>query len=74
MGLPKYGTTGKNTQGYYTTKRLIRYIMYYGVQVLYATPNQDGFYDITDALEEQGMEQIIKVKHQPLISFLLFDV
>ena len=31
-------------------------------KVLYATPTQDGFYDITDALEEQGMEQIIKVK------------
>ena len=73
MGLPKYGTTRKNTERYYTTKHLIRY-MYYGVQVLYATPNQDGFYDITDALEEQGMEQIIKVKHQPLISFLFFDV
>lgn len=34
------------------------------LQVLYATPNQDGFYDITDALEEQGMEQIIKVRSQ----------
>ena len=25
-GSPKYGTTRKNTQRYYTTKRLIRYI------------------------------------------------
>ena len=38
-------------------------------QVLYATPTQDGFYDITDALEEQGMEQIIKVKYQ--VSWLM---
>ena len=36
--------------------------LYHSFQVLYATPSQDGFYDITDALEEQGMEQIIKVK------------
>ena len=27
-GSPKYGTTRKNTQLYYTTKRLIRYIYY----------------------------------------------
>lgn len=44
----------------------INKLLYYAVQVLHATPSQDGFYDITDALEEQGMEQIIKVKSQAL--------
>ena len=39
-------------------------------KVLYATPTQDGFYDITDALEEQGMEQIIKVKPIHILMFI----
>lgn len=30
------------------------------VQALSAIPDQDTFYDITDVLEDQGMEQIIK--------------
>ena len=33
-GSPKYGTTRKNTQRYYTTKRLIRYIYYKDTTVL----------------------------------------
>lgn len=37
------------------------------VKVLYATPSQDEFYNITDALEEQGMEQIIKVVYSSLL-------
>ena len=40
-------------------------------KVLYATPSQDGFYDITDALEEQGMEQVIKVKSHNFHSVVL---
>ena len=31
-------------------------------QVLNALPDQDSFYDVTDLLEEQGMEKIIR-KH-----------
>ena len=50
----------------YSYGTLINKLLLYALQVLYATPSQDGFYDITDALEEQGMEQIIKVKSQAL--------
>jgi len=32
------------------------------LQVLNALPDQDSFYDVTDLLEEQGMEKIIR-KH-----------
>jgi len=33
-GSSKYGTTRKNTQRYYTTKRLIRYVYVYTVYLL----------------------------------------
>jgi hypothetical protein len=36
-------------------------IVIVSVQVLYATPDQDTFYDIIDALEEQDMGNIVKV-------------
>ena len=39
-GSPKYGTTRKNTQRYYTTKRLIRYI--YSRVVCVKNPNERG--------------------------------
>ncbi|XP_078368383.1 FH1/FH2 domain-containing protein 3-like isoform X2 [Oculina patagonica] len=52
--------TDKETQG---DEEVLIYAMTLINKVLYATPSQDGFYDITDALEEQGMEQIIKM-HQ----------
>ena len=34
---------------------------YFCTQVLYGTPDQKTFYDITDALEEEGMEAIVQV-------------
>ena len=34
MGSSKYGTTRKNTQQYYTTKRLIRYIYFIVIALL----------------------------------------
>lgn len=33
----------------------------YILQVLNAIPDQDSFYDVTDALEELGMEQITRI-------------
>lgn len=36
--------------------------MIFNVQVINAIPEQDTFYDVADALEEQGMERITK-KH-----------
>lgn len=41
---------------------LTLYIMIFNVQVINAIPEQDTFYDVADALEEQGMERITK-KH-----------
>jgi hypothetical protein len=34
----------------------------FSLQALNAIPDQDTFYDVTDALEEQGMEDVIR-KH-----------
>lgn len=33
----------------------------WGLQTLAALPDQDSFYDVTDCLEQQGMEQLIQV-------------
>lgn len=52
--------TEKDSQG---DEEILIYAMTLINKVLYATPSQDEFYNITDALEEQGMEQIIKM-HQ----------
>ena len=47
----------------------IDFIFRFIVQVLYATPDQGTFYDVTDALEEQNMESIIEVKSARLDDF-----
>ncbi|XP_074618876.1 FH1/FH2 domain-containing protein 3-like [Acropora palmata] len=52
--------TEKDSQG---DEEILIYAMTLLNKVLYATPSQDEFYNITDSLEEQGMEQIIK-SHQ----------
>lgn len=32
----------------------------WGLQTLAALPDQDSFYDVTDCLEQQGMEQLVQ--------------
>ena len=41
---------------------MLIYFHLHFLKILNAAPDQDLFYDISDALEEQGMEQILKVK------------
>lgn len=36
-------------------------MMFCDLQVLNAIPDQEQFYDVTDSLEELGMEQISKI-------------
>ncbi|XP_072278591.1 FH1/FH2 domain-containing protein 1 isoform X3 [Pyxicephalus adspersus] len=44
----------------YAMTLINKHIHYSGVKTLAALPDQDSFYDVTDCLEQQGMEKLIQ--------------